>query len=267
MSPKRPSRYHLRPHRKGAPATVLEPGQTEYEFGIPIPGLIVPKEQWTQSALKRIPDAKPVDWNILFGRQAPLVVDIGCGNGRFTIADAVLRPDRNHLAIDSLPAVVRYGTRRANQRGLLHVRFAVVDGWRFLTELCAEESLAEIHIYHPQPYADPVTAARRMLTPEFIGWMYRTLIPEGKIFLQTDRKAYWEYLSGNLPGLFDWTSLDGDWNTEPEFRSRREILSRKQGLVIYRGQGIRRSGVSTEQFDQLVAAMVQPTFAIDPNDA
>ena len=266
MSSRRPSRYHRRVPRKAPPAPVLEPGQTEYEFGIPIAGPIVPKEQWTQCALKRIPDASPVDWVSIFGREAPMVVDIGCGNGRYTIASCVLRPECNHLAIDSLPAVIRYGTRRANQRGLQHVRFAVVDGWRFLTELCGDASLSEIHIYHPQPHADPVAAERRMLTPEYIGWMYRRLMPQGRIFLQTDRKAYWDYLCGNLPSLFEWTNIEVDWPEPPEFRSRREILSRKQGLQIYRGQGVRRDGVSPEEFDRLVGSMQQPTFKIEEED-
>ncbi|MFN6139907.1 MAG: tRNA (guanine(46)-N(7))-methyltransferase TrmB [Planctomycetota bacterium] len=267
MKSKRPSRYHRRVRPKAPPAPVLEPGQTEYEFGIPIAGVVVPKENWTQCALKRIPETKPVEWSEVFGRQAPLVVDIGCGNGRFTLASAIARPECNHLAIDSLPAVIRYGTRRANQRGLNHVRFAVVDGWRFLTELCSGESIAEIHIYHPQPYADPVASSRRMLTPEFIGWMHRNLIPQGKIFLQTDRKAYWDYLGGNLPKLFDWNGIEGDWPEEPEFRSRREILSRKQGLPIYRGIGVRREGIGAEEFQSIIQAMEQPTFAIEPEDA
>lgn len=267
MNSKRPSRFHRRARPKAPPAPQLDPGQIEYEFGIPISGPIVPKSEWTQCALKRIPDATPVDWDGVFGRSAPLVVDIGCGNGRYTLASAVLRPELNHLAIDSLPAVIRYGTRRANQRGLNHVRFAVVDGWRFLTELCDQEAIAEIHIYHPQPHADPVASSRRMLTPEFIGWMHQRLIPEGKIFLQTDRKAYWEYLCENLPSLFDWTPLEGDWPQEPEFRSRREILSRKQGLHIYRGHGVRRQDVSSEDLERIIGAMKQPTFAIEPEDS
>lgn len=267
MSSKRPSRFHRRPRHKAPPAPVLEPGQTEYEFGVPIAGQIVSKEHWTQCALKRIPDQRPVDWAGVFGRQAPLVLDIGCGNGRYTIASAVERPQCNHLAIDSLPAVIRYGTRRANQRGLSHVRFAAVDGWRFLTELCDDQSLSEIHIYHPQPYADPIASSRRMLTPEFIGWMHRRLQPQGTVYLQTDRRAYWDYLCENMPSLFEWTNLEQDWPQEPEFRSRREILSRKQGLTIFRGFGVRRDGISQEDFERTIGAMTQPTFAIEPEEA
>ena len=60
----------------------------------------------------------PLDLSALFGRSAPLVVDLGCGNGRFLLGSAVWRPALDHLGIDILPVVIRYATRRANQRGL-----------------------------------------------------------------------------------------------------------------------------------------------------
>ena len=58
-------------------------GAIEREFGVPIPGKVVAKESWTQTALKKLPKSGPLDIDKLFGRQAPLVVDIGCGNGQF----------------------------------------------------------------------------------------------------------------------------------------------------------------------------------------
>src|SRR5205807_5333736 len=120
------------------------------------------------------------------GRKAPLVVDIGCGNGRFLIGSAVWRLDYDHLGIDVLPVVIRYATRRANQRGLHNVRFAVTDGHRFLSLYAEHKSVTEIHCYHPQPYADPAKMARRLLTPEFLMMLHRVLIPGGACFVQTD---------------------------------------------------------------------------------
>src|ERR671935_1642532 len=99
----------------------------EREFGVPIAGEILDPLRWTQTALKKLPAEGPLDLQAVFGRRAPLIVDLGCGNGRFLIGSAVWRPGHDHLGADVLPVVIRYATRRANQRGLANVRFAVVD--------------------------------------------------------------------------------------------------------------------------------------------
>src|SRR3954453_21525289 len=104
----------------------------EREFGVPIAGEILDPALWTQTALKRLPAAGPLDWQALFGRRAPLVLDLGCGNGRFLLGSAVWRPHHDHLGLDILPVVIRYATRRANQRGLSNLRFAVCGAREFL---------------------------------------------------------------------------------------------------------------------------------------
>lgn len=245
-------------------APPLAPGQMEYEFGIPIAGTILERAEWAATALKRLPEPQPLDWEQIFGRPGRVILDIGCGNGRYTIASALDRPECNHLAIDSLPAVIRYGTRRANQRGLHHTRFAVCDGWRMLHDYCGTGSLDEIHIYHPQPYADPNKAALRMLTPDFIGLMYDRLAEGGKVVLQTDRSAYWQYIERSMSCLFDWSDVPNEWQEGPTFRSRREILARKQGLHIYRGFGVKRGGLSPEQIAAAVASIDMPVFDVEP---
>src|SRR5262245_34000566 len=97
----------------------------EKEFGVPIPGEILDQAQWARTALKKVPEGI-IDFAALFGRQAPLVLDVGCGNGRYSIASALARTDSDHLAVDILPVVIRYATRRGNQRGLSNIRFAVI---------------------------------------------------------------------------------------------------------------------------------------------
>src|SRR6266481_5755498 len=88
----------------------------EREFGVPIAGEILDPSLWTQTALKKLPADGRLDWQQLFGRRAPVVLDLGCGNGRFLIGSAVWRADHDHLGTDSLPVVIRYATRRGNQR-------------------------------------------------------------------------------------------------------------------------------------------------------
>src|SRR5262245_9421405 len=121
------------------------PERIEREFGVPIPGEIVAPERWTKTALKRLPPEGPLDWQTLFGRAAPRCVEPGRGNRPHLLPSARARPDHDHLGIHLLPLVLRYATRRANQRGLSNIRFAAIDAERLLEKYTTPHSLAEIH--------------------------------------------------------------------------------------------------------------------------
>ena len=173
-------------------------------MGVAIPGRILPPSEWAKTAIKRLPEAGPLDWLTVFGREAPVVLDLGCGNGRFTLLSALDRPDRNHLGIDVLPVVIRYATRRANQRGLHNVRFAVKDAQTFVAKYVPASSVAEMHLYHPQPYHDPRKRAFRVVTPRFLVDVYRGLNPGGAFVVQTDNPDYWSYMTNVLPAFFSF---------------------------------------------------------------
>ena len=68
--------------------------------------MILPPDQWVRTALKKLPAAGYLDWEALFGRRAPRVLDLGCGNGRFVVSSAVRRPEVDHLGVDALPVVI-----------------------------------------------------------------------------------------------------------------------------------------------------------------
>src|SRR5207237_6567454 len=95
--------------------------------GVPIAGEILDSALWSHTALKKLPVEGRLSWAALFERKAPVVLDLGCGNGRYLIGSAVWRPKYDHVGVDILPVVIRYATRRANQRGLHNIRFALCD--------------------------------------------------------------------------------------------------------------------------------------------
>ncbi len=176
------------------------------------------------------------------------------------------RPDWDHIALDILPAVIRYATRRGNQRGLSNTRFAVSDGWKFLSTILPEHSAREIHIYHPQPFADPEQSSRRMLTPEFLLLLHHALTDDGEIFLQSDRRPYWDYIRNSMSNMFDWIDVQDPWPEDPYGRSRREMLSIDKGLPIFRGIARKRPSLSDDELQHIAASLPQPDFAIEqPN--
>lgn len=259
----------IRPRDEPAETAVerveLAAGATETEFGVPFAGEILPPEQWAKTAVKRLPATGHLDFAQMFGRDGPHVLDIGCGNGRFLLSSAVRRPHVDHIGIDSLPMVIRYATRRANMRGLTNCRLAVCDGHKFLRQLCPPASLNEIHVYHPQPYANQADHGLRLFDHEFLWLVHRSLADGGRLYVQTDNAAYWNYLQQVLPVIAHWHVQEGVWPEDPQGRSRREIVALNKGLTIYRGWGNRVEQLDPDDFAARCSQLPQPAFSAAHN--
>jgi tRNA (guanine-N7-)-methyltransferase len=238
------------------------PRRIEREFGVPFPGEVLPPEKWTKTALRAMPDGR-LNWAELFGREAPVVLDLGCGNGRFLIGSAVTRPTHDHLGTDILPVVIRYARKRANQRGLTNVRFAVIGARELLERHVEPGSVAEVHCYHPQPYYDPAQAHRRLITPAFLALVHRVLAPGGLFVIQTDNPGYWRYIQQVVPVFFDFHERIGRWPDAPKGRTRREIVALKKGLPVFRGFGTAKLGLSEDDALKLAEELPPPTFDAD----
>ena len=234
--------------------------ETEFEFGVPIPGQILPESKWVKTGIKRLPLAGPLDWSAVFNRTAPVVLELGCGNGRYTLLSALARPEVDHFATDILPVVIRYATRRGNQRGLSNVRFAVKDAESFVRDYVQPGSVTEIHLYHPQPYHEQRLAHKRLVTPLFLADVHRCLAPGGLFVIQTDNPDYWEYIKRVLPVFFEFEEHPEPWPDAPDGRSRREILARSRGLVVFRGLGKARVDLSRTEALQIAKTLPAPTF-------
>jgi tRNA (guanine-N7-)-methyltransferase len=240
-----------------------ERGRIEREFGVPVPGEILDPANWSQTALKKLPPPGPLSWSAIFGRSAPVVLDLGCGNGRFLIGSAVWRPDHDHLGVDILPLVIRYATRRGNQRGLTNVRFAVRDAETFVAQYIPAGSLAEVHCYHPQPYYDPRQIQRRLITPLFLLMVHRALSEAGLFCIQTDNPGYWTYIRQVVPVFFDFHERSEPWPDAPKGRTRREIIALRRGLQVFRGFGRARPGLNDAEARRLADLLPLPVFGAD----
>jgi tRNA (guanine-N7-)-methyltransferase len=240
------------------------PRRIEREFGVPFPGEVLPPEKWTRTALKAMPEGR-LNWKELFGRDAPVVLDLGCGNGRFLIGSAITRPTHDHFGTDILPVVIRYARKRANQRGLTNVRFAVLGALELLERHVEPGSVSEIHCYHPQPYYDPAQAHRRLITPTFLALVHRVLAPGGLFVIQTDNPGYWMYIQQVVNSLviFDFHEHRGRWPDAPRGRTRREIVALKQRLPVFRGVGVAKAGLSGDEAMRRAEGLPPPTFDAD----
>ncbi|VTS05911.1 tRNA (guanine(46)-N(7))-methyltransferase TrmB [Tuwongella immobilis] len=240
-----------------------QPRRVEREFGVPFPGEILEPAKWTQTALKSFPEDGPIDFSAIFGRNAPIVLDLGCGNGRFSIASALARPDFDHLGIDALPVVIRYARRRGNQRGLSNLRFAVGGAFDLVERHLAPASIREIHVYHPQPYYDPAKVHLRLITPRFLALAHLALEPGGLFVVQTDNPGYWKYIQQIVPTFFDFYERIGRWPDAQRGRTRREIVALRKGLPVFRGSGTARIDLARDEAERLAEALPPPRFDAD----
>jgi tRNA (guanine-N7-)-methyltransferase len=195
----------------------------------------------------------------VFGRDAPRVVDLGCGNGRFVVASALARPDVDHLGVDLVPPAVRFASLRAGQRGLSNAKFAWGDAVEWILERAEPASLAEVHLYHPQPHFDRGKAGRRQLSPQVLLAVHRALVPGGLFVFQTDNPAFAAYARATVPALFSWRELPGPWPDAPRGRTLREIVARAKGLPIVRAEATRLD-LADEEAARRAAGLPEPTF-------
>lgn len=180
------------------------------------------------------------DWTGVFGRTAPRIVDVGCGDGGFLLDAAAARPDRDHLGIEAVAALVEKATREAGRRKLANARFIAGDASAWLATRFAADSIDEIHVYHPQPYYDPGQEPLELLTPEFFERAWRALRSSGILVLQTDNRRYGRHLLEVMRSRFDPDVQPGPWPDAPLGRTQRERVARRKGLPILRVVGRRR---------------------------
>src|SRR6185436_13187295 len=97
----------------------------------------------------------PLDWRDVFGDDHPVVLEIGSGKGRFLIGSASEQPERNFVGIEKSLHYHRVIADRVARRGLTNVRLINHDAYVVLQKMVAGASLAEVHIYFPDPWPRP----------------------------------------------------------------------------------------------------------------
>lgn len=127
-----------------------------------------------------------------FHNENPIVLELGCGKGEYTIALAERDPSRNYIGIDIKGARMWRGAKTATDRKMANVGF-LRTRIEFINGLFAEGEVAEIWITFPDPQLKSRRAKKRLTAPFFLEYYARLLQADGAINLKTDSKHLFAY--------------------------------------------------------------------------
>jgi tRNA (guanine-N7-)-methyltransferase len=134
--------------------------------------------------------AEPIAASAIFGRDGPLVLEIGFGMGESTTAIALAQPERNFLGVEVYPAGVGSLLRRIDEAGLTNLRIIQHDAIDVLTHMMSPASLAAVHVFFPDPWPKARHHKRRLIRPEVVALIASRLAPGGVLHCATDWAPY-----------------------------------------------------------------------------
>ena len=132
----------------------------------------------------------PLDFARVFGRRAPVTLEIGFGMGETTAAIAAAQPEVDFLGVEvHLPGVGAL-LRQVEAHGLANVRVVRHDAVEVVDAMIAPASLAAIHVYFPDPWPKKRHHKRRLLSAAFVHALAQRLTPGGYLHVATDWAPY-----------------------------------------------------------------------------
>lgn len=127
-----------------------------------------------------------------FHNDNPIVLELGCGKGEYTVALAGREPGRNFIGIDIKGARMWRGAKTAAERQMPNVGF-LRTRIEFIESFFAEGEVSEIWITFPDPQLKTRRAKKRLTAPVFLERYARLLAPGAPIHLKTDSKHLYAY--------------------------------------------------------------------------
>ena len=150
--------------------------------------------------LAEIPDLKG-NWNKnVFKRDAPIVLELGCGRGEYTIGLSKSDASRNYIGLDIKGARLWRGAKTANEENLLHVAF-LRTSIELLPHFFSAGELSEIWLTFPDPQSPLVRTRKRLTHHRFLHIYEELLKPGGLLHLKTDDQPFFEYSIDSLKAL------------------------------------------------------------------
>ncbi len=139
-------------------------------------------------------------WRQFFNNDNPIIIELGCGKGEYTVGLAQRNPNVNYIGIDIKGARFWRGAKTAVESGMPNVAF-VRTQIELITFIFDENEVDEIWITFPDPQIKYKRTKHRMTNVEFLNRYKKILKKEGFVNLKTDSEFMHGYTLGLLHGL------------------------------------------------------------------
>jgi tRNA (guanine-N7-)-methyltransferase len=176
---------------------------------------------------------RQLDFDALFGRAAPRILEIGFGMGAATAHIAAAHPENDYLGVEVHTPGVGALMRLLDAQGLENVRIVQHDAVEVLSHMVAPGTLDGIHIYFPDPWPKKRHHKRRLIQPPLVALLASRLKPGGYLHLATDWQEYAEWMLEVLRGEPQLENTAGDYAPKPDYRP--ETKFERRGINLGHG--------------------------------
>ena len=173
-----------------------------------------------------------LDWQKVFGRDAPRILEIGFGMGDHLITLAKTFPQTDFLGIEVHPPGVGKCLASARDAGITNIKLFSTDAIPVLTQAIAPHSIDKVFLLFPDPWPKKRHQKRRIVQPAFVDLIATCLKPNGLFHLATDWQDYAEYMLSVLETHPAFTNAFGKDTYAPLGFERFETKFERRGVAL-----------------------------------
>jgi len=184
---------------------------------------------WPKYGLAVEGDNKPAE---LFGRSAPVTLEIGFGNGASLADMAANEPDADFIGIEVHRPGVGSLLRKLEERGIDNVRVFCHDAVEILEHNIADGCLHRVLLLFPDPWPKKKHHKRRLVQPAFVALVARKLNADGHFHMATDWQPYAEHMLKVMEASQNFINCrgTGQYSDRPDYRPVTKFEKRGQRL-------------------------------------
>lgn len=166
----------------------------------------------------------------VFGREAPLVLEIGFGMGDSLLQMASQEPDKNFIGIEVHPPGVGRLINSAGKDGIANLRVYMADAMDVLEDCIPDNSIDRLQLYFPDPWHKKKHHKRRILQPAFVQKLRGKIRLGGVFHLATDWQNYAEHMLEVMSAAEGFTNTGEGYVPRPDYRPITKFEKRGERL-------------------------------------